>query len=43
MADVLAKRGRSAEAIAAWQRALAGDGDRSIAPAIEKKIKANKK
>ena len=40
--DVLAKRGRNAEAIAAWQRALAGDGERSIAPRSRKKIKAAK-
>ncbi len=25
--DVLAKRGRNADAVAAWQRALAGDGE----------------
>jgi len=41
--DVLAKRGRVAEAIAAWQRALAGDGESVDRAAIEKKIKANKK
>lgn len=41
--DVLAKRGRSAEAVAAWQRALAGDGESIDRAAIEKKIKANKK
>jgi len=41
--DVLAKRGRAAEAIAAWQRALAGDGESIDRAAIEKKIKANKK
>ena len=40
--DVLAKRGRNAEAIAAWQRALAGDGEQIDRAAIEKKIKAAK-
>jgi tetratricopeptide (TPR) repeat protein len=40
--DVLAKRGRSAEAIAAWQRALAGDGESIDRAAIEKKIAAAK-
>jgi predicted Zn-dependent protease len=40
--DVLAKRGRPAEAVAAWQRALAGDGDLIDRAAIEKKIKAAK-
>jgi tetratricopeptide (TPR) repeat protein len=38
--DVLARRGRSADAIAAWERALAGDGDQIDRAAIEKKIKA---
>ena len=38
--DVLAKRGRTAEAVAAWQRALAGDGESIDRAAIEKKIKA---
>lgn len=38
--DVLARRGRTAEAIAAWQRALAGDGEQIDRAAIEKKIKA---
>lgn len=38
--DVLARRGRHAEAIAAWQRALAGDGEQIDRGAIEKKIKA---
>ena len=38
--DVLARRGKGAEAIAAWQRALAGDGDQIDRSAIEKKIKA---
>ena len=37
--DVLARRGKSAEAIAAWERALAGDGDQIDRAAIEKKIK----
>ena len=41
--EVLAKRGRAAEAVAAWQRALAGDGESIDRAAIEKKIKANKK
>jgi len=41
--EVLAKRGRTAEAVAAWQRALAGDGESIDRAAIEKKIKANKK
>ena len=41
--DVLAKNGRSAEAVAAWQRALAGDGESIDRAAIEKKIKAAKK
>ena len=40
--DVLDKRGRTAEAIAAWQRALAGDGEQIDRAAIEKKIKAAK-
>ena len=38
--DVLEKRGRPAEAVAAWQRALAGDGEQIDRAAIEKKIKA---
>lgn len=38
--DVLARRGRSADAIAAWERALAGDGEQIDRAAIEKKIKA---
>jgi predicted negative regulator of RcsB-dependent stress response len=38
--DVLARRGRHAEAIAAWERALAGDGEQIDRAAIEKKIKA---
>jgi tetratricopeptide (TPR) repeat protein len=40
--DVLEKRGRLAEAVAAWQRALAGDGEQIDRAAIEKKIKAAK-
>ena len=38
--DVLARRGRNADAVAAWERALAGDGDQIDRAAIEKKIKA---
>jgi tetratricopeptide (TPR) repeat protein len=38
-ADVLAKRGKTDEAVAAWQRALAGDGDGVDRAAIEKKIR----
>jgi len=38
--DLLAHRGRHAEAIAAWERALAGDGEVIDRAAIEKKIKA---
>ncbi len=37
--DVLARRGKNAEAIAAWERALTGDGDQIDRAAIEKKIK----
>jgi tetratricopeptide (TPR) repeat protein len=40
--DVLAKRGRHADAIAAWQRALAGDGEQIDRAAITKKIQAAK-
>jgi predicted Zn-dependent protease len=40
--DVLSKRGRTVEAIAAWERALAGDGEQIDRAAIEKKIKAAK-
>jgi tetratricopeptide (TPR) repeat protein len=40
--DVLAKSGKSVEAVAAWQRALAGDGEAIDRAAIEKKIKAAK-
>ena len=38
--DVLAKQGQTAAAIAAWERALAGDGEQIDRGAIEKKIKA---
>lgn len=38
--DVLARSGKGAEAIAAWERALAGDGDQIDRAAIDKKIKA---
>lgn len=37
--DLLAKRGRPADAIAAWTRALAGDGEDVERTTIEKKIK----
>src|SRR5687768_208746 len=40
--DLLAKRGQTAAAIAAWERALAGDGEQIDRAAIEKKIKAAK-
>jgi tetratricopeptide (TPR) repeat protein len=40
--DVQARRGRAADAVAAWQRALSGDGDQIDRAAIEKKIKAAK-
>ena len=40
--DVLAKNGKKAEAIAAWQRALAGDGESIDRAAIEKKIRSAK-
>jgi tetratricopeptide (TPR) repeat protein len=40
--DVLEKRGRLADAVAAWQRALAGDGEQIDRAAIERKIKAAK-
>ena len=36
--DLLAKRGRHAEAVEAWRRALAGDGERIERPKIERKI-----
>lgn len=38
--DVLARRGKGPEAIVAWERALAGDGDQIDRDAIEKKIKS---
>jgi predicted Zn-dependent protease len=41
--DVLAKRGRSADAITAWERALACAGEQIDRAAIEKKINAAKK
>jgi tetratricopeptide (TPR) repeat protein len=37
--DLLAKRGRHADAIAAWSKALSGDGEDVERAAIEKKIK----
>ena len=37
--DVLAQRGKHDEAIGAWERALAGDGDGIDRTAVEKKIK----
>ena len=37
--DVLAKAGKPADAIAAWQRALTGDGEAINRAAIEKKIR----
>lgn len=39
LGDVLARRGKTDEAIAAWQRALAGDGEDIDKAAIEKKIR----
>jgi tetratricopeptide (TPR) repeat protein len=38
--DLLARQGQIAAAIAAWERALAGDGEQIDRAAIEKKIKA---
>jgi tetratricopeptide (TPR) repeat protein len=38
--DLLAKQGQTAAAIAAWERALAGDGEQIDRGAIEKKIQA---
>ena len=38
--DLLAKQGRTADAIGAWERALAGDGETIDRAAVEKKIKA---
>ena len=40
--DVLARRGKHADAVAAWERALAGDGDQLDRAATEKKIKASR-
>jgi predicted Zn-dependent protease len=40
--DVLEKNGKTAEAVAAWQRALAGDGESIDRAAIQKKIAAAK-
>jgi len=40
--DLLAKRGRTADAIAAWSKALEGDGEDIERAAIEKKIKDTK-
>jgi len=37
--DVLEELGRHADAVRAWERALAGDGDEIDRPAIQKKIK----
>jgi tetratricopeptide (TPR) repeat protein len=37
--DLLAKRGRHADAVEAWRRALAGDGDEIDRPQIERKIR----
>ncbi len=37
--DVLARRGKPADAIKAWERALAGDGESIDRAAVEKKIK----
>ena len=37
--DVLARQGKWSEATAAWQRALAGDGESIDRDAIDKKIK----
>ena len=38
--DLLFKRGRFDQAIAAWTRALAGDGDSIDRSAIDKKIRS---
>lgn len=40
LGDTLFKLGRLDEAIAAWQRALAGDGDSIDRPALERKIRS---
>jgi tetratricopeptide (TPR) repeat protein len=37
--DVLSRRGKTDEAITAWERALKGDGEGIDRPAVEKKIK----
>ncbi len=37
--DVLVRRGKHDEAVAAWERALKGDGEGIDRPAVEKKIK----
>ena len=37
--DLLARQGKWADAVAAWQRALAGDGESIDAAAVEKKIR----
>ena len=39
----LAERGRAAEAIAAWQRALAGDGESMDRAAIQKRSRLPKR
>jgi Flp pilus assembly protein TadD len=39
LGDVLARRGKSDEAVSAWERALAGDGQGIDRAAVEKKIK----
>lgn len=43
LGDLRLKQGRHADAIAAWQKALAGDGDAIERPKIQKKIEAAKK
>jgi tetratricopeptide (TPR) repeat protein len=40
LGDVLFKLGRYGEAVAAWQRALAGDGEQIDRPAIDRKIRS---
>jgi Tfp pilus assembly protein PilF len=37
--DFLARRGRYADAVEAWRRALAGDGEQIERPALERKIR----
>jgi predicted Zn-dependent protease len=39
LGDLLVRRGKHQEAIAAWERALKGDGEGIDRPAVEKKIK----